>query len=219
MPLKSFGCSFVYGSDLNDDPACNHEEHSAHGSVLTWPGLIAKRKHWEYQCYARPGIGNLKILHSVLNHAAVSSSRDFFVIGWTWIDRFDYLLSHNNKWQTILPADQTQQATMYYQQFHSEFRDKLTCLTAVKLAIDTLTQKNIGFFMTYMDDLMFDTKWHTDPAVIDLQQYVKPWLHNWQGQNFVNWSRANGCAISTDNHPLEAAHQASADLFEPYIFL
>lgn len=219
MRLKSFGCSLIYGSDLADDRQCYHRTDQPHGSANTWPSLIANQKQWQYECWARPGIGNVQILNSVLCQAAEAKDGDFFVIGWTWIERFDYILPHNNKWATVMPADQKACSKIYYQQFHSELRDKFTSLTAVKLAVDTLTQKNIGFFMTYMDELMFDTNWHTDPAVIDLQQYVKPWLHNWQGQNFVDWSRSNELAISRDNHPLEAAHQASADLFEPYIFL
>lgn len=218
MRLKSFGCSFIYGSDLSDDPCGKHDYASPGGSNLSWPSLLAKKRHWKFECFARPGIGNLQILNSVLCHAATAESTDFFVIGWTWIDRFDYVLPHNNQWATIRPASDEKCASYYYKQLHSELRDKFVTLTAIKLAIDTLNQKHIPFFMTYMDDLILDQTWHIDPAMIDLQNFVSPYLHNWENQNFVEWSRSNGFDISSQLHPLEQAHVASARLFDSYFF-
>ena len=64
MTLKSFGCSFIFGSDLADD---GRDGPYATPSQLTWPALLAQHLGRDYQCYARPGSGNLQILNTILN--------------------------------------------------------------------------------------------------------------------------------------------------------
>ncbi len=93
MILKSFGCSFVYGTDLADDPNGFGKKPA---SQLTWPALLAKHFNWDYQCFAKPGIGNLQILARLLDSLAVDQPA-FFVVTWTWIDRFDYIHDTNGQ--------------------------------------------------------------------------------------------------------------------------
>ena len=202
MQLKSFGCSFIYGSDLADT---NH----------AWPALLATQLGYDYKCFARPGSGNLQIAERVLNQIADSNDSDLFVIGWTWIDRFDYI-DVNDKWSgttwsTIMPVDTTTLAKTYYQTLHSEYRDKFTTLLSIRLVVDTLKQKRIPFVMTYMDNLILDQRWHTSPAVLDLQEYVRPYMTAFDDQTFLEWSRANNYSISPTLHPLETAHRNAAD--------
>ena len=208
MQLKSFGCSFIFGSDLADV-----QPYAA--SQLTWPALLAQHLEHQYECHARPGAGNLQILEKILNQTSNKNGHDLFVIGWTWIDRFDYYNPDYNKtrqdWSTIMPVDTTALAKTYYRELHSEYRDKFTCLSYIKLAIDTLNQKEIPFIMTYMDKLLFDQQWHTTPAVLDLQAYIKPHMTTFEGQSFLEWSRANGYPESDAWHPLEAAHIAAGN--------
>jgi hypothetical protein len=215
MILKSFGCSFIFGSDLADDgrdllyPTYSH---------LTWPAHLAQRLGRTYDCFARSGSGNLRILEKIINEVTASSSADLFVIGWTWIDRFDYCdINYDPKtkrthWSTIRPIDTTDLAKVYYRDLHSEYRDKFTCLSYIKLAIDTLNQKNIPFIMTYMDELLFDQRWHVTPAVTTLQDFIKPYMTTFDGQTFLDWSRAHGYPESSTWHPLEQAHQTAGDL-------
>jgi hypothetical protein len=217
MKLKSFGCSFIFGTDLADD-----SQDRAHltASNLTWPAHLARHCGYQYECYARPGAGNLQIAERVLSHASQASDSVLFVIGWTWIDRFDYanLTVHNDglaaqwhNWQTIMPVDKDNLALMYYKKLHSEYRDKLTTLMSIKLVIDTLKQKTCPFIMTYQDSLMFDDRWNTTPAVTELQNYVKPYMTTFEGKSFLDWSRFKGYPESGAWHPLEAAHEAAAD--------
>lgn len=215
MKLKSFGCSFIFGTDLADDgrnlPAPTPSNH-------TWPAHLARHLGLDYKCYARPGSGNLQIAERVLSHSA--EDRDsFYVIGWTWIDRFDYTNSTISNhpqdikwgnWRTIMPVDETDLAKIYYKGLHSEFRDKLVSLINIKLVIDTLKQKNINFIMTYMDDLLFDKKYHVTHAVVDLQKYIWPYMTNFGNQTFLDWSRGQGFDISATLHPLEKAHESAA---------
>ena len=216
MKLKSFGCSFIFGSELSDDGShTNYDHHSR----LTWPALLAKTLNYEYNCYARPGAGNLRILESVLSQAE-SNENSLYVIGWTWIDRFDYKIDEADPlyrrdasgWSTILPNHNDKKAEFYYKNLYSQFTDKLTTLAYIKLAIDTLKQKNIQFIMTYMDDLIFESQWHSTPAVTGMQNYIQPYMSTFQGMNFVEWSKDQNLPVSESLHPLEAAHQAAADL-------
>jgi hypothetical protein len=198
MILKSFGCSFIYGTDLAS-------------SELAWPGLLSQHINYEYQCHARAGSGNLQILEQILNQSTTNDSA-LYVIGWTWIDRFDYNNPANDQWKTILPVDQDKVAETYYRNLHSQYQDKLTTLIYVKTAIDCLKQKNYPFIMTYMDELIFETQWHTTPAVIDIQNYIKPYMTRFENKTFLNFSKEKGFPISETLHPLESAHQAASEL-------
>lgn len=224
MILKSFGCSFIYGTDLADD---GEGFLIANPSQLTWPSLMAKDLNYTYQCHARPGSGNLRILEKILNQVACSTTSDLFVVGWSWIDRFDYTTIptestvrseyiDNEVWKTVMPIDNNSCAINYYRDLHSQYRDKLTSLTYIKTAIDTLKQKNIPFIMTYMDNILFETQWQYNDAIKDLQDYIRPCMTTFENQTFLDWSRKKGFPISETLHPLEQAHQAAFELIKSY---
>lgn len=225
MILKSFGCSFIYGTDLadmaNDDVGPNSLP-----SRSTWPSLLAQDLGYEYQSHARPGSGNLRILEKVLSQATDSTSA-IFVIGWSWIDRYDYTVDFlsdrfhidrvgRNLWRTVTPGDTSTTAQVYYRDLHSQYRDKLTSLTYIKTAIDTLKEKNISFIMTYVDELLFETQWHTNSSIEYLQEYIRPHMTTFEGQTFLEWSKKKGFPISETLHPLESAHQAGFELIKSY---
>jgi hypothetical protein len=207
MMLKSFGCSFIFGTDLRDDGLT---ATYATPSNLTWPALLAKNTGLDYVCHARPGAGNLRILESILSHAA-SDEKDLFVIGWTWIDRFDYTDTQDS-WNTILPVDNSALAKTYYKDLHSQYRDKLTTLIHIRTAIDVLNQNRIPFIMTFMDDLIFESQWHVTPAVTSLQEFIRPYMTKFEGKTFLDWARSHKYEISPTLHPLETAHAAAAKL-------
>lgn len=201
MKLKSFGCSFIYGSDLTNP-------------LETWPSLLAQHHNLQYQCCAWPGTGNLRILESVLNELA-DPDPAVYVIGWTWIDRFDYT-QDQDQWATILPGQTTVEADQYYRLFHSQYRDKLTTLVNIKTAQDAVLAHGHKLIMTYMDDLIFETEWHTSPAVEFLQNAVRPQMTQFENQTFLNWAKHNGHKISPAWHPLESAHRAGFELIKSY---
>ena len=219
MNLKSFGCSFIFGSELSDEflgdrAAGTVSKHSE----LTWPAHLARYLNYDYLCYAKPGAGNLQIAERALTHLA-TNEQALFVINWTFIDRFDYVDLNaptnwvsNMRWSTLMPIDQTDRAKTYYKQFHSEIRDKLTTLMSIKLVVDTLRQKNCPFIMTYMDDLMFDKQWHTTPAITDIQDYIRPHMTQFDGMTLQQWTKKNGYPITSIGHPLEEAHAAAGQL-------
>lgn len=204
--LKSFGCSFIFGSELHDD---GYGKSFATPSNFTWPALWAKDLGVAYRCFAKPGSGNLRIAEQVLNQIH-SQEPAIYVIGWTWIERFDFIQRDNANWRTLSAWDTDTVATNYYKELHSQYLDKLKSLSAINLVIQQLCASQNKFYMTYMDDLLFETQFHCSPAMLLMQQQIKPHLHNFQGHNFLEWSRVNGFPIGTRaKHPLEEAHQAA----------
>ena len=213
MILRSFGCSLIYGTDLSDD---HRHDPWPQPSQLTWPALIAKELGLQYQCHARGGAGNLLIQDRLLKVSSLYPN-DIFVINWTFIDRFDYsdhrgqhYNNGNSDWLTITPTNSTELAETYYRELQSEYRDKITTLTAIYTAICVLSARQQKFFMTYEDPLFLDQRWNASPGVIDLQERVRPYLSDISGQTFIQWSRSQGHPVSDTLHPLESAHAAVA---------
>lgn len=216
MKLKSFGCSFIFGTDLHDD---SRLAPKATPSNYTWPALLAKKHDWDYTCYARPGAGNLEITERLLSQLT-DVEPAVYVIGWTWIDRFSYTGDNDSwwrsPWRTVMPIDSDSAAETYYKYYHSEMRDKLTTLINVRTAIDSLKASGNKFIMTYMDDLMFDTRWNTTPAISALQGYCEPYMTQFESKSFLEYSKEKGFEISQTQHPLEAAHESAAGLINSY---
>ncbi len=204
MILRSFGCSFIYGTDLRSPS-------------LTWPSLIAQDLGMGYECHACPGSGNLQIMESILRY---TNPGDVCIINWTWIDRFDFVDTKDESWQTLRPALDHDHAEYYYRNLHGQYRDMLASLIYIKTALDFLQHKGCRFLMTAMDDLLFEKVqkgWH-DPAAIDyLQERLIPYISDFSGENFLSWSKNNRFAVSELWHPLEDAHRAAADYMMPAI--
>jgi len=216
MKLKSFGCSFIYGSDLSDQ--IDHDLPPFAHSDLTWPALIAKIQKIDYECYACPGAGNLKILCDIISQASLDESA-VFLINWTWIDRFDFV-DANEQWTTLRPSNDNHAAETYFKYFHSQIKDMITSVYAVNTAIDFLLQRKIPFIMTYMDYLMLehiDPNWHDPKYISIMQNKIKNFLIDFDGKNFLDWSKQNKFAVSENWHPLEEAHRSAADYMLPKI--
>jgi hypothetical protein len=209
MKLKSFGCSFIFGTELSDIT-----NRTKKYSQLTWPAVIAQRQGLEYGCYASGGSGNLQILNNILDQVSQHSS-DVYVINWTFVNRWDYMYAGNNQWHSVLPWDQHERAEFYYRHFQADYTDKLNNLIWINTAVQALKAANAKFCMTYMDQLLFESRWNTSPGIAQLQQKIAPHLHLFDGVNFVEWSQRNGYAISAEyHHPLEQAHSAAADYLQ-----
>lgn len=204
MTLTSHGCSFIYGSELSSPS-------------LSYSALIALKLGFEHQCCAIPGAGNLQIMESVLLHAGKS---DFCIINWTWIDRYDFVPAEHESWFTLRPGLDHQHAPYYFRHLHGQYRDVLTNLVYISTAIKFLQHTQTPFVMTYMDNLLFESihpQWHEPQAVTYLQQQVEPHMHDFDGKNFLDWSRDRSYEISDLWHPLDEAHSAAANYLLPII--
>lgn len=214
MQVKSFGCSFIFGTDLADDGS---DLPYPNPSNFTWPALIAQRLGVKYQCHARGGAGNLQILDQLLTESYYGL-QDLYIIGWSWVDRFDYRSSSQVRpWSTLHPITETDVAKNYYKYLHSEYRDKLNSLVYVQTAIETLQRRNLPFIMTYMDPILFDSRWNSSVGMHDIQSRIYPHMQEFDNNTFLKWSQDQGFPISKTLHPLEPAHAAAAELIWPQV--
>ena len=211
MKLKSFGCSFVWGNELIDSSNKWSNKLIEYNSCsnLTYAALLAQHLDLEYECFAQPGVGNLVIAEQILNQVGIEPA--VFVINWTYIDRFDYTAFTIDFWRTLRPGNVDPVTEYYYKKLHSQYRDKLTTLINIKICIDALIAANHPFVMTYMDHLIFETKWHTSPAILKLQESIRPHLKTWAGKNLSEYSEERGHEFGVQGHPLRLAHK---DLFD-----
>jgi hypothetical protein len=212
--LKSFGCSFFYGTDLHDVDF----PFPSDVSNSTWPALIAQQLGLDYTCYAWPGQGNFKIYCDILANS-YGNDDSIYVINWTWMDRFDYV-DTQERWQTLRPAQENATQEFYYRNLHSQLQDRIASASWIVSAAEHLTSLGCPFVMTYIDhDLIMpiDKSWH-DPRYLEiLQKKLSKILVNFEGMNFIDWSRKKSYPVSTGWHPLEAAHAAAAEFWLPHI--
>lgn len=211
MMLKSFGCSFTFGSDLLD---C--DQHQA--SQQTWPALLAKDLNYDYECYAQPGIGNLQIYHELLSQLPLSDS-DMFIINWTWADRFDFIDPLNEMWHTLRPDGDTKEHQLYYKHFYNQYHTMMTNTAYISSAIELLNKYNKKFIMTCIDNVLFDIvnpDWQDPRSITLLQNEIRPHITWFEDQTFLEYSKEKGFPISETLHPLEDAHQAAFELIKSY---
>lgn len=220
MRVTSFGCSLTFGTDLSD---CHDKiARRSFFSELTWPSLIAKILGANYLCRAQGGSGNLCIADRVLEYCTWPN--EILIINWTFIDRFDYsdpqgahFCNGLNDYLTLNPGESGPLHEHYFRNLQSEYRDKFTNLMLIKSVIDILLQNNCQFIMTALDDLLWCDQYNAPRHIKDLQKHIKPYICNFHGTNFLDWSRSKNYRISESGHPLEEAHKAAADVMMPAI--
>jgi hypothetical protein len=221
MKLKSFGCSFTYGSDLAGCDPFPWEIGilaRAGASQKTWPALLSRHLKYKYKCFATPGIGNLQIMNSVLEQCDLIDPA-VFVINWTWADRFDFVAPESERWITLRPDGHTKQHQLYYKHFYNQYHTMLTNASYIKTTIDILKSRNIQFIMTLQDSTLFseiDPGWQDPRSISLLQKEIKPYITWFDNQTFLNWTKQKGFPISETLHPLEDAHQAAFELIRSY---
>lgn len=78
--LVAFGCSYTYGSHLNDCPP-----DSLQPSSFSWPALAAEKLGIAVINCSKPGSSNLEILHTILNFNFKKD--DVVVVLWSMFSR------------------------------------------------------------------------------------------------------------------------------------
>jgi hypothetical protein len=209
MKLKSFGCSFIWGSELSDVPLSGLTS-----SQLTWTAQLSRELNLQYECHAWPGRGNFWIANQVLDQLATDDPA-LYVINWTWIDRFDFINQDyvSQHWETLRPGPENHtHGAFYYRNLQCELSDKLHSLQLIKLVTMELLAAGHPFIMTYMDNLIFDQRWHTTPGMIKQQEFLKPLMLHWktnqpQSMDWLQWAVQQGHSVTANNHLLESGHE------------
>jgi len=213
--VKSFGDSFVFGTDLTD---CPHPSPSRppgflKASNITWPALIAQELELDYKCYAKPGVGNNYIAQKVVEHA---DSDSLNVIVWSWVDRWEFFDITDNRWTTVRPTGTEDHplADIYYRHLQSELQDKWQSLNYIYSTHEYLRRNNIPFVSHIMDELLLDITHHCPDYIAKLQRDIRNDILRFPNYTtFLFWSEINNFPISEAMHPLEEAHKAAADIW------
>lgn len=220
MNIASFGCSLTLGTELGDQ---SYGKFGQLPSNLTWPALVAQRLGLEYRCMAQGGAGNLSIADRALEYRH-DHPDDFLIINWTFIDRFDYsdpqgrhFDNGHTDYLTVRPSESDELSAFYYRNLHSEYRDKITNLMQIQSVVQRLIKSGTVFLMTSVDDLLMLRRWHAPARIQELQDEIAPYLTDFQGENFLQWAKHQGFAVTPAGHPKEQAHAAAAELMVPAI--
>lgn len=207
MKIRAFGCSFIAGNEL---PSPNS----------TWPGIIADHIGLPYENHAVGGCGNYHISESILNAAAMDqmiNQDSFFIINWTWLDRFDYAINDAAHWSTTLPGVRSEINDFHYRKMHSVYVDQIRALLAIKCVKDFLVDRRVPFIMTYMDHLLFGSVFEDCVGIMDIQRELRSIMSTFDGDDFLTWSKKKQFEISENQHPLGRAHAAAAEMWAPKI--
>jgi hypothetical protein len=220
--IVSFGDSFVYGSEQK-----NNEDGS-----LGWPGRVAKNLGVEYQTLSWPGCGNDYIARQIYSYfSSNTADNTLAVINWTWAHRWDFYILEHETWITLGPTCVPETLNALVERTQAEdmiefYRTRVNAgimwnnfrnLQTIYSVQSYLKHKNVDVIQTYMDNDLFDIdcqyKKLTPDYNNELQQLVYPAMENFEGQNFVDWSKSKGFTVTNMLHPLEEAHVAACDLW------
>jgi hypothetical protein len=217
--IVSFGDSFIFGTELTDN---------ARGDQA-WPALAARRLGVGYETRARPGCGNENITQQIFTYFAENPADDVVaVINWTWAARWDFYIAESEQWvtlgQTCVPsklthlvdANEAQRIIEFYQDYpgNSSTWEKFRSLQTIYSAQQYLESLNVPCVQTYMDYDIWDQRWQSNAYIQNLQNLTCPALLDFEGKNFLDWSRAHGFDVTEPAwHPLEDAHDAACDLW------
>jgi len=218
--IVGFGDSFVFGSELQDN---NDGQRS-------WIGLASKKLNVAYETFSVPGCGNENIARQILTYFSNNSADSTLaVINWTWGARWDFYIPGIEKWTTLglscVPSklaplvgyDEAEKVLEFYNKYpgHSTLWDKWRTLQTIYSTQQYLKSINATAIQTYMDYEMWDQTWHAPDYIKTLQAMTQPELENFEGLNFVDWSRKHGFFITPEPglHPLEEAHAAACELW------
>jgi len=88
------------------------------------------------------------------------------------------------------------------------------------LAKYLLESRNIRYFMTCEDELIFDNKFHCPSYIANAQQEVLDNIVWFEGKGFYHWAKEKNFPRGKENdHPLEEAHRAAFDYINDKITL
>lgn len=217
--IVSFGDSFVFGSELVNNDLGDK----------SWIGQAANGLGVDYETLAVPGCGNENITRQILTYFSNNPSDNALaVINWTWGARWDFYIPGKEKWTTLgltcVPSkleplvglDEAKKILEFYNKYpgYSTLWDKFRTLQTIYSAQQYLNQLKVPSIQTYMDYEMWDCQWHAPDYIKTLQDLTKEPLKNFEGVNFLDWSRKHGFTVTEPGwHPLEDAHQAACELW------
>lgn len=217
--IVGFGDSFVFGTELKNNT----------DGQKSWIAKAAKRLGTDYSTSAVPGCGNDHIARQIYSWFATNPVTDTLaVINWTWALRWDFYIVEHETWITLGPTcvpeklqhlvERTQAEDIvdfYKHRANSSITwNKIRNLQTIFAAQCYMRSKGVRSIQTYMDYDLFDRDMHAPDYIQELQSLVEPEMQNFDGLNFLDWSKNKGFVVTDPGwHPLEEAHAAACDLW------
>jgi hypothetical protein len=156
--------------------------------------------------------------------AAATLKQDaLFIINWSWFERFDYVDvdTETDDWAVTHPRHEEKLDHYFYRNLDSDIWNLHRNLQQMHSTISLLKQNNIDFVITCIDphySANFDnmrppgstvsTEWNS--AISNLQEQVVPYIVDFEGMSFLEWSKHKQYPIGPNGHPLEKAHIEAA---------
>ena len=225
--MFAIGDSFTRGDELADCP--EQLPYQTSFSRSTWPALIAKSLNIDYDAEAIGGKGNQWI--SFITSGNIKQDT-LLIVNWTWFERFDYIATVNDgitlyhdSWQTTHPRHENKLDHYFYKNIDNDIWNLHRNLQQMHSTIQLLKQNNIKFIMTCLDpgyvttladirpDSFINLSIHTTwvAAINELHKQVVPYILDFDGMTFLEWTKINGWKVGPNGHPLEDAHTAAAE--------
>jgi hypothetical protein len=217
--IVGFGDSFVFGSELANNDLGDR----------SWIGISARRLQVAYETLAVPGCGNENIARQIFTYFSNHPADNVLaVINWTWGSRWDFYVPGMEQWTTLgltcvpdklapmVGSHEAAKILEFYNRYpgNSTLWDKWRTLQCIYGVQQFLQSIKVSSIQTYMDYEIWDQRWHAPAYIKTLQTLTEKDMESFQGQNFLDWSRAKGFAVTEPGlHPLEQAHEAAADLW------
>ena len=211
------GDSFTRGDELAD---CTADVSDF--SQTTWPALIAKSLNIDYDAVAIGGRGNQWI--SFVSSTDIKQD-NVLIVNWTWFERFDYINNTSDMWTSTHPRHEDNLNHYFYKNLDSDIWNLHRNLQQIHSTIHLLKQNNIKFIMTCLDPsykskinnirtnnfskLPSRRSW--TQSINRLHDQVLPYIVEFEGHTFLEWSHFNNFKCGPNGHPLEDAHAAAAD--------
>jgi len=229
MPYKkviAVGDSFTRGDELADCPNQLHEYlFPFQYSNYTWPARVAELLHCDYECYAIGGIGNQWISWKTANKLEQDT---LVIVNWTWFERFDYVETGIDVWRSTHPRYEDKLNHFFYRNLDNDIWNLHRNLQQMHSAISLLKQNNVNFIMTCLDSAYSscfhtlrpsgsDTFTHWENPIANLQAQVVPYILDFHGMSFLEWSKYKNFKFGSNGHPLEKAHTEAAKYINTHV--
>ena len=228
--VVAVGDSFTRGDELADCLEQAIQPFRPSFSQHTWPALIAKSLNIDYRADAIGGRGNQWI--SFAANGAIKQDT-VLIVNWTWFERFDYITTHDDRWKTTHPGHENKLDHYFYKNIDNDIWNLHRNLQQMHSTIQLLKQNNIKFIMTCLDPGYKSNLADIRPArfansvgaagwvaaINQLHEQVVPYILDFDGQTFLEWSHFHNFKCGPNGHPLEDAHAAAADYIQKQVKL
>lgn len=218
--LLSYGCSIVFGDELED-------AHYGHPSEYSFSALMAKDYNLPYQCHAIQGGSNERTTRKIAEYLReFRQEDDFLMIGWTSIYRKEIHIPEIDAVMNFVPhfnpsrnfEDRYQRKII--KEAYERYLDYVTGVSQLVLLEDLLNRIELCYNALEnagVDFLMFQSLIDSDESLAALQDYTfnKDKFYN-QDTLFNHVSKKDSTWIMPRKHPSLEGHKYLKELFLNY---